>query len=114
MQEIVCIGVLREVTRHRAENTHVIHTLCNFREQLTDFNATLTILFEGPRRLQQVIVIVELCDRHFHRQWLAMVKRQTRLGVKGVHLAGAAIHVEEDDPFSARFMVQLGDDLRAG
>ena len=43
-----------------------------------------------------------------------MVKRQTRLWVKGVHLAGTAIHVEEDDPLSALLVVQLGDDLRPG
>ena len=113
MQEVVCIRVLREVTGHRAEDTHIVHALCDFWEELTYLNTALAVFLERPRGFEKVVIVVELSDGHLHRQWLAMVKRQARLWVKRVHLTWTAIHVEEDDPLRALLMVQFGDDLRA-
>ena len=48
VQEIVCIGVLRKLTGHRANDCQLIDHAANVWKQLTDWNATFTVVLEFP------------------------------------------------------------------
>ncbi len=106
MEQVVGGGVLGVVGDHAADDGQIVHALRDVWKQITDRDARLPVLLELPGRPKDVAVVVELRIRHLHWQRLAVLGPQARLGVKGVHLRRAAIHVEEDHGLGLGRMVQ--------
>ena len=97
VEEIIRVCVLGEIARHRAHHGEVVHALGDVREKTADGNAALAVLLKLPRRAKCAAVVVELRRLHLHREGLAVLRREPRLRVEGVHLRRSAVHVEEDD-----------------
>ena len=96
VQEVIGIGVLAELTRHRADHAQLIGHPPEVRKELRNGNARLPVLAELPRRSQRVAVVVELRGCHRHRKRLAVVIGQTRLRIEGVHLRRPSVLIKED------------------
>lgn len=89
--------VRRSVAEHRADHTDVVGEFRGAREEAADLESALAVFLERKRRLHEVADGPAIrADLGFAAIGLAVEFRQRGLGVKGVHLAGAAVHEEED------------------
>lgn len=111
VEEVVGVGVFREVRCHRANDAEVINVLGDVWKEIADRDATLAILPELPGRLEHLANIIELRRGHLGFDRLSVFFGQAWLGVKGIHLRRATIHVEEDDMISQRRMMLLSRGL---
>ena len=73
--------------------------LRDMREQVAHRNPTLAVLSEFPRAGHRRAVVVELSRLDFHFEWLTVLFFQKRLGIPGIDLGRATVHVEIDDSF---------------
>ena len=96
MQQIVRIGVLAELARHRTDDAELIGYPGDMREEIAHPSTRLAVLTEFPGRCKRVAIVVELRGRSLHRKWLAIEIQQSRLWIKGINLRRPTIHVEED------------------
>jgi hypothetical protein len=99
------MGRVRAV--QRVDDAEVIDALRNVGKQFTDLDATLAVLLELPRRLEQIARGGELDTRLGKRQVLAVALLQFRLRVEGVDLRGAPLHEQENDALGPRGEVRI-------
>src|SRR5260370_3261846 len=81
---------------HGADHGDIVDALAEVRKNLADLDAALSEFLELERRLQQVAGLtlgLEIGRGH----GLAVVLGEHRLGVEGVHLAGASVEEPKDD-----------------
>ena len=78
----------------------VIDVLGNIGEEVGDILATLSVLIELPAGLDDAaLVLFAAATEGFHIDGFAIHAKHVRFVVKGVDVAGATIHEEEDDAF---------------
>ncbi len=108
MEEIVGAGVLGEFGHHAANDAKLVGVVGQVWEQVADRQAGLAAGLELPRGGEDLADIVELggLDLEQFGGVAAVVFVEVGLGVEGINLAGAAIHVEEDDGAGLGRMVQ--------
>ena len=109
MEEIVGIGVLRELGGHGTNDANVIGAFSDEGEEVTDLEAAFAVMFEFPWAGEDFADAVKLGRLHLHVfvGVLAVVLGQHGLGVEGVHMGYSAIHVEEDDAFGFGLVVRF-------
>ena len=86
----------------------LIAWLTGLGDQLKRLPPGLTVLFEGPRRLQHRSHIIELGLGDAHADGLSVFLGQTRLGIEAIHLGHAAVPVEENHTACTRPEVPRG------
>ena len=97
--------VIRDVGVKRANHAHVVDALAEMREQLTDLDAALAVLFERERRLHERAGLA-LRGHRTAGERLPVVLREHGLGIERIDLREAAIHEEEDDALGPRGMIE--------
>ena len=104
VQEIIGVGVLGELRRHRAHDAQVVDALGDVREQIADRHAALPVAcwnFQGD--LSVLPMLLNCVGSHLHLERLAVLPVEPRLGVERVDLRRPAVHVEKDDVFGPRW-----------
>ena len=71
---------------HRLDEAQLVNQARHLGEQLAHPHAALAVLFELPRRLEQIECFARNHLRAFERQRLAVVALQQRLVVERIHL----------------------------
>jgi hypothetical protein len=114
MKEVVRIGVLGKIGRHRSDNGQVINMLGHAREQVADRNSRFAIRAEFPRARQRRADIIELSWLDLHRKRFAVLLVQPRLRIERIDLGWSPIHIEEDDVLDASRKVRGARSERTG
>ena len=98
MQEIIGIRVLGKLARHRADHGEFICDPADVRKQVADGDSALPVGLELPGARQHLAYVVELrgVDLKQAAGILAGVPLEPGLGIEGVDLRHAPVHVEED------------------
>jgi hypothetical protein len=88
------------------EEGDVVHALADVREEVAHVLAALPVLLELPAGLYDAAyVLVPPAAEGLDLDGLVVHPVHVRLVIKGVYLAGAAVHVEEDNRFGAALLV---------
>ena len=96
-------AVRHAIADHGANDAQIVRMLGDIRKQIADLDAALPVLPELPGRLQQVPdAVFGERQRPLKRQRLAMILRQPRLGIEGVHVRRTAVHEQEDHALGPR------------
>ena len=100
MEEVIPLGMLADLTGHRADEGEVVGALGDLWEEISHLEARLSVALGFPRAAHDLAVVVEdgALNRHGHR--LAVQSRQRGFGVEGVDVRDAPGHVAEDDVLS--------------
>ena len=93
MEEVVGVGVLGELTGHRADHRQLVGHRADVREEITDRQAARPVRLELPQAGENRADVVELRLVDLKPGILL----EPRLRVEAVDLGHAAVHVEEDD-----------------
>ena len=88
----------RGISGHGVEEGNVVHTAPDVGEEVGYHFPTLAIGLEFPFRADHAaFVLFPAAAKGLHVDGLAVEGVQVRLVIKGVHVARAAVHKEEDD-----------------
>ena len=100
MEEVIPLGMLADLTGHRADEGEVVGALGDLREEISHLEPRLSVALGLPRAPHDLAVVVKdsALNRHGHR--LAVQSRQRGFGIKGVDVRDAPGHVAEDDVLS--------------
>src|ERR1700683_3451875 len=90
--------MVRDLRVHRANDADIVNRLSQLGEDLTDLDAAFAAAAEGEWRAEQIAGLA-LSLQVAAGDGLAAVLLQHRLGIKRVHLGGAAVEKEKYDVF---------------
>lgn len=98
----------RRVGGHAVEKGDVVDAGGDVGEEIADPLATFAVLLELPARLNDTaLVSVSATTMSFDGDGFAIHADHGRLVIEGVHVAGAAIHEQEDDRFRGGVEMRL-------
>src|SRR5262245_27569568 len=92
--------VIRQIRAHRTYDAQIVHAPGDIGIEFADFDAALSVPLKLIWRTK--------ADSGFtfglemNRQWLAVIFREHRLRIEGVHLRRTAVHKQVDDAFDLR------------
>ena len=89
------LGELRDERSHHAQ---VVRAFPDPREEIAHGQAAFASRQERPGTTERGPIVVELGRFHFQGEGFSVLRLQAWLGIEGVHLGRAAVHVEEDHP----------------
>jgi hypothetical protein len=110
VQEVVGVGVFGKLAGHRSDHGEIVDMLPDMRKEVAHRNPALTRLLKLPGTRENRADVVELrgVDLKEITGVLARIGFQSWLGVKGVDLRHAPIHIEEDHALRALREMQGG------
>ena len=114
VEEVIGVGVFREVRDDRPDDRQVVDPPGDVGEQVADRDPALAVVAELPRALEHVAHVVELGGMGLDLDRLAVLAVEPGLGVEGVDLGRPAVHVQEDHALRPRRVVARLDGHRPG
>lgn len=100
-------GVIDAVAMHGSDDAELVGVLGHVREDLTDRDPRLAVLFEGERRGQDLVAAVAEMRWQLYWDLLPVVFCKERFGIEAIDLRDAPSHEEPNDPFGAGGKVEV-------